>query len=584
MGLFLRSVGLGIIVTAFQGLFAKNFTEPTKAAIVKSRLTACLRVLIHVIPMGVAFVEIIINWNGRYLGDSFDKQTYLQFVAKAHEITLQASLAAALLTYLRYEVTRESGIPFGGLLGGIQFLQISYLWSAEFWSCLISRDFRIWRKVLFSAATAISALLAATVGPSSANLLVPRQSGWPSGTASLSVNARFEDIWPDRLTGQPIADVCAFFTNSTAWEKLNCPAFSPASYLSRKLNWVTDVYKSPENLEKAKIRVEYKNRDATVRISSSAPCEITGRGQYCGTMPVESLSRYLSSTFRNTEFTTSALDQYGVIQRDYYQPYVMASCAGKFLEQSSRDSILDFPLLSETESDPSEDRAVLPVPGSTVEQALNAHGNSSQHSLSWVDLPFEDFNTRVPGIVIVHPRGSIGLANITTCTVAAGWGSSKIIRRQAGPNTVYSNNVGTPDSWHSQDQPRDQYNFVMEGVPRFANESGFLFPQYRIEISKDWAEFLNPQVQTSSGHNSSLIDRMLSAVLGVPPETLIARIICHFFSVGLSVGLAEYSAKSMVDGSMDHAIQDSVTNSLKVLSRIRSSTITASTLQLAMTT
>lgn len=44
-GLLLRSIGLGIIVTAFQGFFTKNFQEPEKVAIRRNRVTALLRTL-----------------------------------------------------------------------------------------------------------------------------------------------------------------------------------------------------------------------------------------------------------------------------------------------------------------------------------------------------------------------------------------------------------------------------------------------------------------------------------------------------------------------------------------------------------
>jgi hypothetical protein len=135
---FLRSIKLGIVVTSWQGLFNKNFTEPPKVAVFKNRSSACLRSVIHVIPLAVALFEININLRGTYVGSNFNQQIYLQFTAKAHEVVMQASLATVLLSYLRYHVTLGDGIPFGALLGGVQFLDISYLWSAELWSAIRS--------------------------------------------------------------------------------------------------------------------------------------------------------------------------------------------------------------------------------------------------------------------------------------------------------------------------------------------------------------------------------------------------------------------------------------------------------------
>ena len=45
----------------------------------------------------------------------------------------------------------------------------------------------------------VSIMLAATVGPSSAILLVPRLGYWPAGSTHIWLNATFQDMWPDRL-------------------------------------------------------------------------------------------------------------------------------------------------------------------------------------------------------------------------------------------------------------------------------------------------------------------------------------------------------------------------------------------------
>lgn len=124
-GMFLRSIGLGIVVTAFQGFFTQGFLVPEKVAIRRSRITAHLRAMIHSLPVGVAIFEICFNWKGHYVGYHFDKQNYLRFAAKAHEATMQAPIATILLTCIRHESTASSGMPFGAVLGGLQFIQLS---------------------------------------------------------------------------------------------------------------------------------------------------------------------------------------------------------------------------------------------------------------------------------------------------------------------------------------------------------------------------------------------------------------------------------------------------------------------------
>ena len=79
----------------------KGYTEPTKIAIRRSRTTALLRALIHVVPLSVALWEVILNWNTYYVGESIRNIAYYQFGAKVHEMTAQASLAAIIFTCVR---------------------------------------------------------------------------------------------------------------------------------------------------------------------------------------------------------------------------------------------------------------------------------------------------------------------------------------------------------------------------------------------------------------------------------------------------------------------------------------------------
>lgn len=123
----------------FQGVFKRHFSEPTKVAISKNHLSAFLRSIVHALPVAIALFEIIVNFRGKYVGDTFDRQIYLQFAAKAHEIVVQSSLATALLSYLRYKITLGKGLPFGALLESIEFCNISYLWSTELWAALLSK-------------------------------------------------------------------------------------------------------------------------------------------------------------------------------------------------------------------------------------------------------------------------------------------------------------------------------------------------------------------------------------------------------------------------------------------------------------
>ncbi len=67
-----RVLGLNVMFSFFIFLrskaVGKGYTEQTKVAIRRNRITALLRALIHVFPVGVALWEIVLNWNTYFVG------------------------------------------------------------------------------------------------------------------------------------------------------------------------------------------------------------------------------------------------------------------------------------------------------------------------------------------------------------------------------------------------------------------------------------------------------------------------------------------------------------------------------------
>ncbi len=100
-------LGLSMIVAGLKALrrlsIGKGYDEPTKIAIRQSRKIALSRALIHIAPLGVALWEIVLNWNTYYVGATIRNIAYYQFGAKVHEMVVQASLAAVVLIYVRWE-------------------------------------------------------------------------------------------------------------------------------------------------------------------------------------------------------------------------------------------------------------------------------------------------------------------------------------------------------------------------------------------------------------------------------------------------------------------------------------------------
>lgn len=176
----------------------RGYHEPTKIAVRKNRIIALLRALIHVFPVGIALLEIGINWNTYFVGDSIRSLAYYQFVAKVHEMAIQASLAAMLFSHVRYQLVIGNGLPFGALFSGLQISQISYLWSMEFWGSISCNTLSLMKKISLLGPISLTVFLASILGPSSAVLLIPRLAYWPAGSTSIWLNTTSSELWPDR--------------------------------------------------------------------------------------------------------------------------------------------------------------------------------------------------------------------------------------------------------------------------------------------------------------------------------------------------------------------------------------------------
>lgn len=198
-----RALGLNVLFSSFMFLryqtVGKGYTEQTKIAIRRSRTTALLRALIHVIPVSVALGEIMLNWNTYFVGYNVYNLAYYQFGAKVHEIAIEASLSAIIFSYVRYELMLGGGILFGALFSGLQVSQASYLWSMEFWGTACSKNVCWKKKTRVLLVVTASVFLAAVAGPSSAILLVPRLDYWPAGSTSIWINVTSDSPWPTRL-------------------------------------------------------------------------------------------------------------------------------------------------------------------------------------------------------------------------------------------------------------------------------------------------------------------------------------------------------------------------------------------------
>lgn len=91
------------------------------------------------------------------------------------------------------------------------------------------------------------ALLAISVGPSSAIAMRPRIDNWPAGGTDFYLNATLDQIWPSSLNALDILDSCGNITLST-----DCDSASWESLADQLLAYwpkMTDKAKMPESLQ-----------------------------------------------------------------------------------------------------------------------------------------------------------------------------------------------------------------------------------------------------------------------------------------------------------------------------------------------
>jgi hypothetical protein len=139
--------------------------------------TAIFSLLVaHFLPISGALTLVYLNLHGYYVGgelagpSGYDdvKLSGLQFSAKLHELTMQASISVVVISLVRHELVAGEGIPFGAIFGSLQFANISYLWSKEFAGTVRAKFTKTTIKLRMVALLLVGTVLALTVGPSSA--------------------------------------------------------------------------------------------------------------------------------------------------------------------------------------------------------------------------------------------------------------------------------------------------------------------------------------------------------------------------------------------------------------------------------
>ncbi|MCJ1268517.1 hypothetical protein MMC22_008405 [Lobaria immixta] len=491
-------------------------------------------------------------------------------MAKAHELTIQASLAAIVFSLVRYEMVLGEGIPFGALFSGLQINQISYLWSMEFWGSTRSRHLSVQRKGRLLGVVFVSALLATASGPSSAVLLIPRVQFWPAGSTQIWVNGTFNDLWPDRLDGFLTPEHCAITQDFVAsnlcpaseWQKIQQILSSGSSTLPRTFS---DSYRVSEMPYPVQLTGKFSMRELYFgqaldseehhfrdMVSTTQQAVISDALIETGALWFLSLTNVTKTAGHGSPLSDQS-DAIHKISGDYYQPYSAARpVALPYLEGANPPSLINANIGNEAWW-----RGIV-HPGITRQQILETPGPPSQYRLRWLDLSAGLFDgITIGAIILAPPFKESSLQGILLCNIAAGWGTSALqTHTMSGGQGVVSSRMARGKT-QSESVPSDQRLIVPDaeakGLP--FDYSAF-YPQRHINVTKEWAEFLNPFIPSL---NVSVIDLLMQkqAFLDAPGFTAQTAL-----SMLMVNGLSRSGFSRQLQGSVKTVAQSDGFNSL----------------------
>ena len=543
-------------MATYRGTFQSDYVEPKKVTVRRSRLTASFKSLIHVIPVGVSLFEIILNLRGYYRGQSFDDQSWYQLIAKAHEILIDASLSSIILSYIRFQLISEDGLPFGAFLGGLQFLSISYLWSRELWSSLLTGMNVLWKRITFLLLITACGIIAATAGPSSATLLIPRLALWPVKPTYVLINGTVKDIWPDWMDPESVSSHCLVVEKDQTQGDPLCPG---ANWNNLFTTLQIQTVFSPINNDSISSLGYYHDTPGpgtqfTATQISSCPMDQTG-SQICGTVEpiIGSLAAFNDSEnyFQHGEIA-SYLEIYHSVDKNFYTANTAVRCFSDVVNGPDDASTLQFPLLLRTKDEYQTGTETLSVTSVKKASLYATSGNISDFRVIWMSLPDEPAQALTAGAVVISPQNSTinSSLEITTCTIGAGWGTSSMLT-SFSDDGVYFKPTGLPGSYATLLKEQGSTPFgdgsLSFGWPIYANVSGFAYPERPIQLPPQWLAYLNPVSTLQSGTNGTIINDYMSSF---PPNLGpldIAQILTYMLHGGLAISGLNLAWQGMCD-------------------------------------
>ena len=197
----------------------------------------------------------------------------------------------------------------------------------------------------------------------------------------------------------------------------------------------------------------------------------------------------------------------------------------------------------------------------TKNQIFNTPGSVKQSRLRWVELPQDPFNGSAIGAVILLPRSVMNLTQeILVCNMGAGWGSSLLNTSSFVGGTTFTTSVVdlSTGPYAPVNRSLIDGNSVSQAESTADDKITYFvmpfFPQKRIIVTEDWANYLNPFVP---GLNTTVIDSLISTagpIEEVEPRDQVSIAVWALASL-LANGLASISASGTLQGDIKTVVK-----------------------------
>ena len=212
----------------------REISELRNAAADRSRWVTLLYCLPHIVPLFVTIIILLLNSFGVYwqdLGRPHQNAMLqaLQYAAKAHEVTMAASLTAIVVHQIQHDLSSSKGVPLGFLTAGFQLSDPLFVLRKEFFGGATARAHS--RRPSHSTALLylliVGFALTLVVGPSSAIAMIPRLDWWdvsqgnafgPEYTDRVFFNRTEAELWPADISNEIYANLSQCSSIQTATE------------------------------------------------------------------------------------------------------------------------------------------------------------------------------------------------------------------------------------------------------------------------------------------------------------------------------------------------------------------------------